>query len=441
MLLIANGMVLTRDGGRFIADGGVAIDGERIAAVGETEALRRAYPKAEYMDAKGKLIMPGLVNAHTHIYSALARGMSIGGYAPESFYDILDGLWWKLDRRLDLEATRCSAYATLIDCIKQGVTTVFDHHASYGSTAGSLFAIADVASELGVRACLCYEVSDRDGEAKCREAIAENVAFMEHCESLRSDMLKAMFGMHAAFTLSDSTMKECVRQNAGRVGFHIHVAEGMDDVRDSLDNYGVRTVRRLYDAGIMGEKSIFGHCVHIDEGEMELIASTGTAVVNCPESNMGNAVGCSPVLELFGRGALVGLGTDAYTNDMLESLKVELAMQRHNAGKPNVAWSESEAMLFDNNPRIAERHFGVPLGVLRPGAAADVIVVDYKPFTPISGENAHGHILFGVTGRQCDTTIVNGRVLMRGRELTGVDETSINERITESADALWRAIC
>ena len=205
--------------------------------------------------------------------------------------------------------------------------------------------------------------------------------------------------------------------NNGRAGFHIHVSEGMNDVYDSLQNYGRRPVQRLQDHGILGPKTILGHCIHVNTAEMEMIQATGTMCVNNPESNMGNAVGCSPVLQLMERGIMVGLGTDAYTNDMLESLKVALAIQRHNACMPNVGWGEVTSMLFKNNPLIGEKYFGVTLGKLVPGAAADVIVMDYKPFTPFSDGNIDGHMLFGLTGREPpgwfeETTAVQGGKLV-----------------------------
>lgn len=253
-------------------------------------------------------------------------------------------------------------------------------------------------------------------------------------------MMGAMFGMHAPFTLSDATLERCAQANAGRAGFHIHVAEGMLDVYDSLRNYGVPAVERLLHKGILGEKTILGHCIHITKGEMGIIRETGSMVVNNPQSNMGNAVGCAPVLALFREGVLVGLGTDAYTNDMLESLKTALAIQRHNAALPNVGWSEATGMLFCNNPKIVQRVLGVEVGVLKPGAAADIIVMDYKPFTPFNADNADGHILFGMTGRQCDTTMINGELRMLHRELTNVDEERLNARILEGAQALWRGV-
>lgn len=250
-------------------------------------------------------------------------------------------------------------------------------------------------------------------------------------------MIKAMFGGHALFTISDKTFEEMVKANDGMTGFHIHVAEGMDDVYDALKNYGCRPVNRLLYNGILGEKTMLGHCIHVSPAEMDIIKETNTMVCHNPQSNMGNAVGCSPVLKLWEKGILIGLGTDAYTHDMLESLKVLLPMQRHNACDPSVGWAEAMGMLFRNNPAICARYFRKPLGVLEPGAAADVIVMDYKPFTPFSDANIDGHMLFGMTGRQCQTTMINGKILMRDRQLTEIDEEAVNAKILEVSKKLW----
>ncbi len=441
MYILANGKLITRSAALpFLPDGGVVIDGTKIKEVGKTTELRSKYPGAEFIDAKGGVIMPAFINAHTHIYSALARGLSIDGNNPTNFYEVLDGTWWAIDRKLTLASTRASADALYIDCIKQGVTTIFDHHASYCEIPGSLFQIADSAKKFGIRSCLCYEVSDRDGEEKCLEAIRENADWITECEKRRDPMLAAMFGGHALFTISDKTFDRMVEANNGRTGYHIHVSEGMNDVYDSLQNYGRRPVQRLQDHGILGEKTILGHCIHVNSAEIEIIKNTNTMVVNNPESNMGNAVGTCPVLPLYKAGVLLGMGTDAYTNDMLESIKVALCAQRQNACLPNVGWCEVTDMLFKNNAEIGAKYFPGRLGVLEPGAAADVIVMDYKPFTPFSDANIDGHILFGMTGRQCQTTIANGKLLMKDRELIGIDEEAENAHILEEAKKLWGAL-
>ena len=441
MYILANGKLITRSQTLpYLPDGGVVIDGTKIKEVGTTAELRAKYPEAEFIDAKGGVIMPAFINAHTHIYSALARGLSIKGNNPTNFYEVLDGTWWAIDRKLTLKGTKASADALYIDCIKQGVTTIFDHHASFCEIPGSLFQIAESAKQFGIRSCLCYEVSDRDGEEKSLQAVKENADFITYCEKEKDPMLAAMFGGHALFTISDKTFDRMVEANNGRTGYHIHVSEGMNDVYDSLQNYGRRPVQRLMDHGILGPKTILGHCIHVNSAEIELIKNTDTMVVNNPESNMGNAVGTCPVLPLYKAGILLGMGTDAYTNDMLESLKVALCAQRQNASLPNVGWCEVTDMLFKNNAKIGERYFDAKLGVLEAGAAADVIVMDYKPYTPFSDANIDGHMIFGMTGRQCQTTIGNGKLLMKDRELIGIDEEAVNAHILEEAKKLWGAL-
>lgn len=441
MLLIGNGKMVTRDRTNFwFEDGCVAIDGAYIAEVGETPALRAKYPDAEFIDAKGGVIMPGLINAHNHIYSAFARGLSINGYDPKSFLDVLDGMWWTIDRNLMLHATRLSADATFINCIENGVTTCIDHHASYGAIEGSLFRIAESAAEYGVRANLCYEISDRDGQEKMRAAVKESVDFLNWCGKQNSDMIKGMMGMHAPFTLSNATLDYCMEQKPQNVGCHIHVAEGIYDVTENLRLHGKRPVFRLHDFGILGEKTACGHCTHVSEAEIELLAETNTMVSHNPESNMGNAIGCPPVLSMFRKGVCIGLGTDGYTNDMIESYKVGNILHKHNQCDPTVAWAEIPAMLFEKNAEIAGRYCEREVGVLRPGAHADVIVMDYIPPTPMNGDNINSHILFGMNGLSTATTVIDGVVRMKDRALIGMDKERVMARCREAAADLAKRI-
>lgn len=441
MILIGNGKVITRDKARpYLEKGAVLVEGRNILQIGDCAALQAAYPQARFVDAKGGVIMPAFINVHSHIYSALARGLSIKGYNPTNFYEILDGQWWAMDRQLTLAGTRASAYATIIDGIKTGCTTIFDHHASYKEITGSLFEIEKAVKELGIRACLCYEVSQRDGEKKCDEAIEENANFITHCEKEQDPMVKAMFGGHALFTIDDKTFEKMAAANNGRTGYHIHVSEGLNDVYDSALRYGTRSVNRLLNNGILGERTMLGHCIHLNNGEMDILRDTGTMVCNNAESNMGNAVGCAPIRQMMEKDILVGMGTDSYTFDMLEALKVSLIIQRHNACMPNVAWGEVTKMLFENNAKICARYFPDTLGVLKPGAAADIIIMDYKNFTPFSGANVDGHMIFGMTGRQCEFTMCAGKILMEDRKLVGIDEEAVNAHIMEEGVKLWKAL-
>ncbi|MNO41816.1 5-methylthioadenosine/S-adenosylhomocysteine deaminase [compost metagenome] len=441
-MIIGNGRVITRDEENpYIENGAVVIRDNTIIAVGDYSVLKEKYKEEEFIDAKGKVIMPGLVNTHMHIYSAFARGMAGKGPAPKNFTDILENLWWRLDKGLTLEDTKYSAYTTYLDCIKNGVTTVFDHHASPYSVEGSLFTIGDTAKELGVRTCLCYETSDRDGEEILKAGIKENINFIKKYNNVNEDMLKGMFGMHAAFTLSDKSLDMCREAMEGLdAGYHIHTSEGIDDLYDSLRNHGKRVVERLMDFDILSDKTIAVHCVHVNSREMEILKQTNTNVVHNPESNMGNAVGCSPVLEFIKRGINVGLGTDGYTSDMMESIKVGNIIHKHNLCDPNVGFNEVSSMAFDNNRKISTKYFNKEVGALKEGAYGDVIIVDYNPLTPLNENNINGHIIFGMSGRCVTDTIINGKVVMRNRLINTVDEEKIFSKSRELAQKLWERI-
>ena len=441
MLIVGNGRMVTRDQNNpFIENGAVVTNGTDIVAVGTTEELKKKYADAEFIDAKGGVIMPAYINAHEHIYSSFARGLSINGYNPDGFLDILDGLWWTIDKNLSLEQTRLSAMATYIDCIKNGATTVFDHHASFGAITDSLFKIEEAAKATGVRSCLCYEVSDRGGKEKAKEAVMENANFIKHALADKSGMIAGMMGLHASFTLSDETLKLCADNKPDEVGYHIHVAEGIEDLHHCLRTYGKRVVDRLMDVGVLGPKTITGHCIYVNKNEMRLLKETDTMVVHNPESNMGNACGCPPTLEIFHTGVVTGLGTDGYTHDMLESYKVANILHKHHLCDATVAWGEIPQMLFEQNAIIAGRYFEKPLGVLKAGASADIIVTDYNPLTPMDANNVNGHILFGMTGRHTVTTIANGKVLMKDRVLTEIDEEKVMADCRQAAADLARSI-
>lgn len=447
MIVIGNGKLITRnDENQYIENGAVAVDGERIIKVGNDAEVKKEYPKAEYIDAQGMIIMPGLINAHQHIYSAYARGLIMPGEPAMNFLEILDKTWWHIDNRLTLDNTYYSALVTYIECIKNGVTCVVDHHAGFGSVEGSLFKIGQAADELGIRTCLAYEISDRNGKDKCDASIKENMEWIEHTKKLYSDdntrsrMLSGLVGMHAAFTLSDETLAKCREANTSNAGYHIHISEGEYDEQYTKEKYNMSVVERLYKHGILGNNTLAGHCIHISDSDMDIIKDTGTKVVHNPESNMSNAVGAPQIIKMYDKGIMLGLGTDGYTNDMLESLKVANILQKHNRKLPDRGMSESCEMLFKNNATIAGSIFNDSIGVLCEGALADIIIVDYKPYTRLDKNNINGHVMFGMQGAMTDTTMINGKLLMRHRKLLNIDEEEILNKSIESANELWRCM-
>lgn len=436
-ILIHNAIVITLDdSNQILADGGVYMEEDTIAAVGDSKQLLDRYPDAELWDAQGKLLMPGMICAHTHFYGAFARGMYIPGDPAKDFPEILQKLWWPLDRALDLEGVGSSAEVCLVDAIRNGTTTLVDHHASQNAIDGSLDAIARAVEVSGLRAALCYEVTDRDGPAAARAGIRENVRFAEAIGgSALAGRIASTFGLHASMTLSDETLEAC-RSESSR--FHVHVAEHPADAWDSLSRSGKRTVERLHAFGITGAGSIFAHCVHIDGWEMALLKETDTFVSHQPRSNMNNAVGAANIPAMLRGGVTVGLGNDGFSNDMFAEMKVTDQLHKVSSGDPRTLGADKVLqMAVANNRILAESFFDKQVGTLVPGAYADLILLDYHPTTPLHSDNLPWHILFGISGGHVHSTVCHGKVLMRDRELLTLDEADIAARSRERAQSTW----
>lgn len=444
--LIAHGIVCTmEDPPRIIEDGAVAVEGDRIAMVGPTAEVRARYPDAEVLDAKGQLIMPGNICAHTHFYGAFARGMPLHDAPPSNFPHILRRLWWRLDRALDEKAIRLSALVCLVDAIRHGTTTLIDHHASPSCIDGSLDIIAEAVVEAGLRACLCYEVTDRNGPEGALAGIRENARFIRQVQGWRSSgdprgaLLAASFGLHAAFTVGPETMARAVAEaQALGVGFHIHVAEDAADEGHSLTVYGVRTVERLARAGVLGPQTLCAHCVHVDAEEIALLARTQGKVSHQPRSNMNNAVGVAPVGAMRAAGVTVGLGNDGFSNNMFTEMKTAYLVHKVHARDPRAMGAEEVvAMAYRENARIAALFWPHPLGIIAPGAYADLILLDYRPYTPLTSENLPWHLIFGIDGSHVTTTICGGRILMKDRQLLTLDEERIAAEARAYAPVIW----
>jgi len=422
---------------QILEDHALYIEGDRIVDLGPSSELQVKYPQADILDARGQYVMPGNVCAHTHFYGAFARGMAIPGDPPKDFPEILERLWWKLDKALTLDDVRYSALVCLIDAIKHGTTTLIDHHASPNAIEGSLDVIAEATRQAGLRACLCYEVTDRDGPERAKAGIAENVRFLESQISNSKSQIAGTFGLHASLTLSDATLEECCEAHDG--GFHIHAAESEADQYDSLKKSRTRVIDRLNKFGILGPRSIVAHAVHIDPREAELLRETGTWVTHQPRSNMNNAVGAADVEGLLRLGVKVGLGNDGFSNAMWDEWKA--AYLHHKAARrdPRLMGGYTVAEIaVTNNAALANVFFPqAPLGVLSGGAFADLIFVDYHPTTPLTIDNLPWHILFGFENSMVTTTICAGRVLMKDRQLLFLDEVEISARSRELAKKVW----
>lgn len=437
-MLIVNATLITLGAeARILPDAALLLDGERIAAIGGRAELEARHPAAEIVDARGQYVMPGGICAHTHFYGAFARGMAIPGAPPRDFPEILQRLWWPLDKALDRESVRASTLVCLVDAIKHGTTSLVDHHASPNFIAGSLDTIGAAVDAAGLRAVLAYEVTDRDGKEKMQAGIAENRRFLR--ASAAHPRLRGSFGLHASLTLDNDSLRACADALPDEGGYHIHVAEHEADEEDSLRRSGLRVVERLDQYGIWRDSTIAAHCVHIDEAERDILLKRGVWVSHQPRSNMNNGVGAADIDSLLAAGVKLCLGNDGFSNNMWAEWKAAYLLHKVANRDPRRADGVKIAqMAWHNNARLLERYFlGETIGELSPGAVADLIFVDYQPFTPVNAGNLPWHLLFGFEASMVTTTICAGRVLMRDRQLLTLDEAEIAAEARVLAPKVW----
>ena len=436
-MLITNATLITWEANnQILEDHALLIENDRIKEIGKSSDLKKRYPEIEWLDARGQYVMPGNICAHTHFYGAYARGMAIPGPAPKDFPEILQKLWWPLDRSLDAESIQYSVLPCLVDAIKHGTTTLIDHHASPNAIDGSLDIIAKEVETAGLRAVLCYEVTDRDGEEKMKAGIQENVRFRMRA---KSPLLAGTFGLHASLTLSDSTLDLCRQAVPDNMGFHVHTAEHESDEYDSLNKSGLRVIDRLHKHNILGPNTITAHGVHFDAREIQTLVETGTWLSHQPRSNMNNGVGAAPIESMLRAGIKVCLGNDGFTNAMWDEWKAAYLLHKAQHRDPRrMNGSDVAQMAIYNNAALANVFFpSATIGQLIPGAFADIIFVDYQPNTPLSAGNLPWHIIFGVQQSMVTTTIVGGKVLMKDRELLTLDEQEISAKAREIAPKVW----
>jgi putative selenium metabolism protein SsnA len=425
---LTGGRVVTSLDPVVLVDADVMVEDGRVTAVGSApEAVARR-------DCSGCVIVPGSVCAHTHVYSALARGMPYALDPPANFLQTLQRVWWRLDRALDPDAIRASALVAAGTALLAGTTTLVDHHASPNAIDGSLDLLADAFEQVGIRSVLSYEVTDRDGPERARAGLEENRRFAWAAGD--RPLARAMVGAHASFTLSPNTLDGCVEaaRQAG-VGIHVHVAEDGVDQRNATTQHGRRVVERLADAGALGPDDLLGHCVYLDEAELDLVRESGAAVAHNARSNMNNGVGRSPVGEL---GAHVALGTDGIDQDLLAESRAAFFRRREEDLSTGPGWALGR---LAEGASLAGRSFGEPLlGRIEAGAPADLVVLEYEPPTPLSGENLGGHWMFGLSTRHVRDVLVAGRTVVQDRRLTGVDQEKESRWCAEQATRLWERL-
>ncbi len=382
-------------------------------------------PGDEVLDFSRKWVMPGLVCAHHHLYSTLARGMPPPTERPQDFQQVLERVWWKLDQALDLDLVQVSATLGALDALACGTTTVFDHHASPKAIAGSLVRVARGVNDVGLRGVLCYEVTDRLGAVGREDGLAETVSFQKKARG----RFRGMVGAHASFTLSREALDGLRHACEGTgTGLHIHLVEDPVDERLSRERYDEAPVARLAEAGLLTPKSVVAHVVHLSWPELSQVIASGAWLVHNPRSNMNNQVGYAPAGKF---GARAMLGTDGIGADMFSEAQIA-HFRALEAGQPI-----DVLKYLTNGQRLATEAFGEPVGPMRPGACADLVVLDYKSPTPVSAGNLAGHFLYGLSARHVESVMVDGMWRLWNRRALSADADVVAEQARQSSQVLW----
>ena len=373
----------------------------------------------QVIDCKGKYVTKSFAVGHHHVYSALARGMGAPKKNPENFLEILQYVWWTLDKCLDKDMIEYSALTTAIACAKAGSTFVIDHHASPFAVKGSLEIIAKAFDKVGVSHLLCYEVSDRDGKDIAEKGLEETAVYLQKNQGL--------VGLHASFTVGDETLQKAVAlMNLFHSGIHVHVAEDLSDQNDCLQTHKKRVVNRLHDFGVLNSsKTILGHCLHLNDTERELILKSPCWVVQNMESNLNNKVG---YFSGAGLGNNIMLGTDGMHSDMLQSAKFAFfaGQQTDNIDYPSAYQRFRNVHHYLNNNNFSG------------DGDNNLVILDYDTPTELNKNNFLSHFLFGINSNHINDVISDGKLIVKNRIIQTINEEEILKTSKKLALKLWK---
>jgi putative selenium metabolism protein SsnA len=410
--------------------GSLRVEDGTIAAVGMDVV---SHPGDEVVDCGGAVLMPGLVNGHTHLYSALAVGMSAPPTPPRNFHEILKFVWWRLDRAHTLESIEASGQIGALAALRCGTTTLIDHHASPNAIDGSLTALENGIAAVGCRAILCYEVTDRNRPDEARSGLAENERYIQLCQQRRDRRFAGLVGAHASFTLAEESLRGCVElANRLGVGIHIHAAEDPVDERITRERFGCGLVERFQQTGLLDVPStILAHGTHFTDADIAAVNERARiTLAHNPNSNMNNGVGYTPVAK-FARPPL--LGTDGIGADMWREARTA-EFKSHDAGLP-LPFGQSLKML-GQSARFASQCLGLKLGLLEPAAAADLVLTDYHPATPLTADNLAGHLFYAMGPEFVRDVMIAGEWCFKNGAIVNFDELAVRARAIEVARKL-----
>jgi putative selenium metabolism protein SsnA len=441
-ILVKGGIIVTMDPRhQILSHHSIIIDDGKFEAIGKTAEITRYSKIDEVVDASDSIVMPGLICSHTHLYGILLRGAKLTITPPSDFTQILQRVWWLVDESLTFDDAYASALVACLEFLKTGTTTFADTYSGPNSIEGVLDRIAKAVHEVGIRGLLSFEATERHSKEEGERGVQENVRFATAIKREGEARVHPLFSLHASFTVSDELIR-AVRGFASKysVPITIHTSEGLVDPQHNMERYGKRTIERLLDVGLLAPDVVLAHCVHLNDDELNIVARTRAKIAHNPMSNMLNAVGTARVRDMLVRGICVGLGNDGYIFDGFENMRTAYLIHRSATRDPNAI--DGYEILEMATIKGAELYgLEKQIGSIEHGKRADLIIIkpDTLP-TPLNPDSVVGHLINTVDGDDVRTTIVDGRIVMRDRVVTTLDESETQRRAQDAAVALWQRL-
>lgn len=433
--LIQNGVIVTMDPQRrILKNTDVLLEDSVIKAV-QPNIKEKAD---QVIDGTGRIILPGFICGHTHLYGIMLRGAPLEMKPPTDFLQILDRIWWKVDSAFVNEDAYASALASCYEFVRSGTTCFADTYSGPGSIEGVLDAIAKGVTEVGIRGILAFEATERNSKREGERGLKENVRFLRKLKESPNDLLSGMYSLHASFTLSDELIQK-TREQADQLPapLTIHTSEGLIDVYHNIERYDKRTVERLFDLGILGPDVVLAHCVHVNHDELELIRGSGARIAHNPMSNMNNAVGVAPLKAMYQMGIPVCLGNDGFIFDAIENIRTAFLIHRvHHLDVRITTPQQVIEMATINGAKV----YGLAdkLGSIEVGKKADLTVLHPNPqITPILPDGVYGYIVYGCTAHDVEHVFVNGQQVVENHQVKSVDPAKVEKVLEKVVPSLW----
>jgi cytosine/adenosine deaminase-related metal-dependent hydrolase len=395
----------------------------------------------QVVDCHGRVLIPAFANVHHHFYAAFLRGAPGLKVPPRDQRERLEHLVWPYEKTLDRDDVRVAVRFGLLEAVVAGTTMVVDHHVSAGCVDGILNVIAEEISAAGVRAVLCYEITDRDGERIARAGLRETERFLSTVDSYRGQ-IQAMVGLHAMSTVGPNSLAEAVAiAERHGVGIHLHVGEAIHDNDLSVARYGDRPLARLEQARGLNSQSLLAHAVHVTHDEMLLLARRDVMVAHNPRSNASNGVGTADLAALKEAEITVGIGGDGFTQDIWSELPLMTLLQRQRFHSPLAVPPDSALDVgLKGNAAIIDRLSGWKVGRIEPSCEADVIMLDGEPTIPITPHNARWHLANGVPGLRVRDVFTSAQPVLTAGRPTTIDEERVRHDMRLRFPVIWERL-